>query len=155
MRKAHFLACLCLAASLLAACESHVNDPPAPVSTWAADEADIRAQVQASMEAFNRGNLTGHLAIYDPAITFMTKDGPRPGIAPIEASFREHYFRDGVPKQQLSFDQLTIRSLAPDVALATGKFLLSGGGEKDQSGWFTLVWTRTPAGWRAIHDHSS
>lgn len=155
MRATSFLSCVCLSAALLASCEMNVDGQSASSSTWAADEAEIRAMVQASMEAFNRGDLSGHLAIYDPAVTFMTANGPRPGVAPIEVSFREHYFRDGLPKQRLSFEQVAARSLAPDVALVTGKFLLSGGEEKDQSGWFTLVWVRTPAGWRAIHDHSS
>ena len=155
MRKASFLACLCLATALLAACEKQLNEPSGPASTWVADDAEIRAMVQTSIEAFNRGDLSGHLAIYDPAVTFMTANGPRPGVAPIEASFREHYFRDGLPKQQLSFEQVAARSLAPDAALVTGGFLLSGGEEKDHSGWFTLVWVRTPVGWRAMHDHSS
>ena len=35
------------------------------------------------------------------------------------------------------------------------RVLLSGGGEAEKSGWFTLVWVRTPEGWRAVHDHSS
>jgi len=155
MRKALIFPSLFIAASLLSSCEIPVEGQSGPASTWAADEAEIRAMLQASMEAFNRGDLSGHLAIYDAAVTFMTADGPRPGIAPIEASFREKYFLDGRPKQQLGFEQVAARSLAPDSALVTGKYLLSGGEEKDQSGWFTIVWTRTPAGWRAIHDHSS
>lgn len=155
MRTASLLLSLCLAAALLVSCEIQVDGQSSSLSTWAADEAEIRAMVQASMDAFNRGDLSGHLAIYDPAVTFMTANGPRPGVAPIEASFREHYFRDGLPKQKLSFEQVAARSLAPDAALVTGQFLLSGGEEKDQSGWFTLVWLRTPAGWKAIHDHSS
>ncbi|HEY5558950.1 MAG TPA: proline iminopeptidase-family hydrolase [Steroidobacteraceae bacterium] len=124
-------------------------------TTWSADEAEVRAMLQASVEAFNRADLPGHLSIYDPAVTFMTKNGPRPGIAPIEAAFRKAYFRDGLPKQQLRFEQLALRPLGADQAMATGRFVLSGGEEPDQAGWFTLVWLRTAAGWRAIHDHSS
>ncbi|MGH8135321.1 MAG: YybH family protein [Steroidobacteraceae bacterium] len=150
-----FLSGLCLAASLLASCDIQVDDRTDAASNWPADEAEIRAMIQASMEAFNRGDLPGHFAIYDESVTFMTKNGPRPGIAPIEAAFQESYFRDGLPKQQLSFDQLAPHPLGSDHALVTGKYLLSGGEGKDQSGWFTLVWTRTPRGWRAIHDHSS
>lgn len=45
-----------------------------------------------------------------------------PGIAPIEKAFREAYFRDDKPKQQLRFEQLAVRP---------------------------------PAGWKAVHDHSS
>ena len=85
----------------------------------------------------------------------MTKNGPRPGIAPIEKAFSEAYFRDGKAIQQLRFEELAVRSLTPDAALATARFVLSGGGKPDQTGWFTLVWLRTPAGWRAVHDHSS
>ena len=128
---------------------------PGTAASWSADEAEIRALLAASTEAFNRGDLPGHLAIYDPAITFMTKDGPRPGIAPIEAAFRQSYFRDGLPKQLLRFEQLAVRPLGADQAMATGRFVLAGGDAPDQTGWFTLIWLRTAAGWRAVHDHSS
>lgn len=122
---------------------------------WQADEAQIREGIEASASAFNRGDLPGHLAIYDEDVNFMTKNGPRPGIAPIEKAFRENYFRDGKPMQQLRFEELSVRPVAADVALATARFVLSGGEKPDQTGWFTLVWVRTPAGWKAVHDHSS
>jgi ketosteroid isomerase-like protein len=121
---------------------------------WAAEEAEIRRLLAASTEAFNRGDLPGHLAIYDPAVTFMTKDGPRPGIEPIERAFRESYFRDGRAIQRLRFEQLAVRPLAADVALATARWSLSGGDKPEQSGWFTLVLQRGTVGWRAVHDHS-
>jgi ketosteroid isomerase-like protein len=128
--------------------------PPA-AADWPADEAAIRRSLDASVAAFNRGDLAGHLAIYDESVEFMTKDGPRPGIAPIEKSFREHYFRDGKAIRQLQFERLAVRRLTDDAAIATARWLLSGGGEPGQSGWFTLVFLRTASGWRAVHDHSS
>lgn len=139
------------AAALLAA----LCAVPAVAADWAADDADIRRQIDESVRAFNRGDLPGHLAIYDENVTFMTKDGPRPGVAPIEKAFRENYFREGRPIQQLRFEQLAVRPLGPDTALATARWILSGGEKPEQSGWFTLVWQRMPAGWRAVHDHSS
>jgi ketosteroid isomerase-like protein len=129
--------------------------PPLASADWAADDAEIRQALANSVDAFNRGDLPGHLAIYDPGVTFMTKDGPRPGVAPIEQAFREHYFKDGKPIQQLRFGQLAVRPLGPDSALATARWALAGGGKPELSGWFTLVWQRTAAGWRAVHDHSS
>ena len=124
-------------------------------ATWAADEAEIRALTMASTEAWNRGDLKGHLAIYVDSVTFMTRQGPRPGVAAIEEAFTRTYFRDGKPKQQLRFEQVSLRPLGRDAALETARFILSGGGEPNQSGWFTLVWLRTPDGWRAVHDHSA
>jgi len=128
---------------------------PAALADWTADEAEIRRQLATSTEAFNRGDLPGHLAIYDPGVTFMTREGPRPGIEPIEKAFRENYFRDGKAIQQLRFEALAVRPLGPDVALATARWSLAGGDKPDQSGWFTLVLQRGNAGWRAVHDHSS
>jgi ketosteroid isomerase-like protein len=129
--------------------------PPLASADWTADEAEIRQALAKSVDAFNRGDLPGHLAIYDPGVTFMTKDGPKPGVAPIEQSFREHYFKDGKPIQQLRFEQLAVRALGRESALATARWALAGGGKPELSGWFTLVWQRTAAGWRAVHDHSS
>lgn len=142
----------CLA---LAACSAPVPGPAPRPAAWTADEAQIRAATRASAEAWNRGDLRGHLAIYVDSVTFMTKTGPRPGVAAIEESFTRTYFRDGRPKQQLRFEQVVVRSLGRDAALETGRFVLSGGGEPEQSGWFSLVWVRTPQGWRVVHDHSS
>ena len=124
-------------------------------ATWDADTAEIRRLTKASSDAWNRGDLKEHLAFYVDTVTFMTANGPRPGVAAVEKSFTEKYFRNGKPKQTLSFSQVTIRPLGRDAALETGRFQLSGGGEAEQSGWFTLVWMRTADGWRAVHDHSS
>ena len=128
---------------------------PLASADWAGDEAEIRQALANSVDAFNRGDLPGHLAIYDPGVTFMTKDGPRPGVPPIEQAFRERYFKDGKPIQQLRFEQLAVRPLGADSALATARWALAGGGKPELSGGFTLVWQRTAAGWRAVHDHSS
>jgi ketosteroid isomerase-like protein len=119
------------------------------------DESQILAAMQASVEAWNRGNLKGHLAIYDPSVTVMTKNGPRPTIEAIETSFGQTYFVDGMPKQRLRMESVKVRPLSEQSAPVTGRFVLSGGAEPEQSGWFTLVWVRTAAGWRAVHDHTS
>jgi len=144
-----------LALAALAACAARVEPDRPSATAWAADVAAIRAATTASADAWNRGDLKGHVAIYVDSVTFMTRNGPRPGVAAIEQSFATTYFRDGQPKQQLRFEQVTIRRLDANAALETGRFVLSGGGEPEQSGWFTLVWVRTAAGWKAVHDHSS
>jgi beta-aspartyl-peptidase (threonine type) len=148
-------ASLWLAALLLTSSPVRGHEAAVSTTNWQSDETEIRRSLDASVQAFNRGNLPGHLSIYAEDVTFMTKNGPRPGIAPIEKAFRDTYFHESKPKQQLRFEQLAMRALSPDVALATARFVLSGGAAADQYGWFTLVWVRTPAGWKAVHDHSS
>jgi ketosteroid isomerase-like protein len=88
-------------------------------------------------------------------VSFMTGNGPRPGVEPVREAFSRTYWRNGQPLQRLDFEQVTIRPLDANSALQTGRFILSGGGRPEQTGWFTLVWVRTPEGWRAVHDHSS
>lgn len=143
-----------LIALALAACTRTASVAPTP-ETWPADEAAIRAELSSSAGGWNEASLTKHLALYDSSVTFMTRNGPRPGVEPIRQSFNERYFVNGKPKQALSFSNVQVRPLGRDAALSTGRFLLSGGGEPDQSGWFTLVWVRTANGWKAVHDHSS
>lgn len=158
----HFVLFLLLGGLLLSACGAPTPDaaPPPddalPVTAWSADDAaQIREATRASAEAWNRGDLPGHLAIYADTTTFMTGSGPRPGVDAIEEAFSQTYFDQGRPKQQLHFEEVVVRPLGPDAALETGRFVLSGGDAPEQSGWFTLVWVRTPNGWRVIHDHSS
>ena len=119
------------------------------------DEDTILQAFQASADAWNEGDLAGHLSIYADDVTFMTGSGPVRGVAAIEQAFRESYWRDGRPAQALSFEQVDVGMLDTNSALLTGRFVLSGGGVPEQTGWFSLVWVRTEEGWRAVHDHSS
>jgi ketosteroid isomerase-like protein len=151
----HFGAAPLVAVSLLALGACSGIGPSGGNAIGEADEAQMRASLQASADAWNRGDLKGHLAIYDASVTVMTKTGPRPTVEAIEKSFGQAYFVDGRPKQSLRMESVAIRSLSERSALMTGRFILSGGGQPEQSGWFTLVWIRTAAGWRAVHDHTS
>ncbi len=137
---------------LLAAC---ATSPREAATLPTGEREQILAALTASADGWNRGDLKGHLAIYDASVTTMTKRGPRPGIDAIERAFREAYFVGDKPKQALGFSQVSIRPLSSESALMTGSFLLSGGGLAEQSGWFSLVWVRTAAGWRVVHDHTS
>ena len=140
---------------LLSGCAAPRAATPAGGPRWDADRAEILSLIDSSAARWNAADLKWHLAIYVDTVTFMTTNGPRPGVAPVEEAFTRAYWRGGRPIQELGFEQVTIRPLDRDAALATGRFRLTGGGEAEQSGWFTLVWIRTAAGWRAVHDHSS
>ncbi len=120
-----------------------------------ADSAAIMRMLAASQDGWNEADLAKHVALYVDSVTFMTGNGPRPGRDRVVESFSRTYFRDGKPIQALSFDRVALRALGDDHVLMTGNFHLTGGGRPEQSGWFTLIWSRTSEGWRVIHDHSS
>ncbi|MGQ0702936.1 MAG: YybH family protein [Gemmatimonadales bacterium] len=117
---------------------------------------EIRAALAASADAFNRGDLDGHLAIYVEDATMMTSTGPRPGRDRIKAGFSTRYFGpDGKPYQQLRFDSLAVHAMGSTHAYGTARWSLTGGGRPDLGGWFTLIWEKRPEGWRVLHDHTS
>jgi len=120
-----------------------------------ADDAEVRRKLQSTADAWNRADLGGHVEAYADSAAFMTGRGPMIGRDKIESSLRRGFWRDGKPVQTLRYEHVNVRGLGRDHALVTGRFVLTGDGREDASGWFTLVWERGPDGWQEIHDHSS
>lgn len=121
-------------------------------------EAAIVAELDASAERWNAGDLDGFLAPYlnDSRTSFVTADGVIRGLDAIEARYRASYWKDGAPADMLRFADVEVRQLGPEHAFAVGRFLLSDrSGAPTGEGHFTVVLTRTPDGWRIVHDHSS
>src|SRR4051794_13399287 len=81
-------------------------------SQEARDRSEMMAALQKSTDSWNKADLKGHLAIYDESVTVMTKSGPRPTVAAIEAAFSKAYFIDGKPKQSLRMENASIRMLS-------------------------------------------
>jgi uncharacterized protein (TIGR02246 family) len=124
----------------------------------AAQTADVEKVLKDSEIAWNRGDLPAFASYYDdsPETTFIGREVTHGGTQAILDRYRRAYpTREAMGT--LTFSELSVRSLASDVALVTGKFSLkrtaAGGG--DASGRFTLVLKRTAAGWKIIHDHTS
>ena len=115
----------------------------------------IPPALMTSADAWNQADLPGHIGLYTENATFMGGNGPIQGRAVVGESLAKSFWRDGKPKQKLSFDRIEVRPLGDAHALSTGHFVLTGGGEADRSGWFSLTWEKTSGGWRIIHDHSS
>ena len=133
-------------------CRPAANDSPAAVNDAS---TAIPPALQSSADAWNNADLPGHVRPYADSATFMGSNGPIEGRDRVGESLARSFWRDGKPRQQLSFDRITIRPLGDRHALATGHFVLTGGGEADRSGWFSLTWEKTAAGWQIVHDHSS
>ena len=117
-------------------------------------ETAIPVAMNAMADAWNNNDLAAHIRPYADSATFMGANGPIRGRERVGESLARSFWRDGKALQRLSFDRMTIRPLGDYHALQTGHFLLSGGGESDKQGWFSLTWEKTADGWRIIHDHS-
>ena len=114
--------------------------------------------MQAKQQAWNRGDIPAFMAAYEknPEITFLGASGITRGHqAVLERYQRDYSTREKMGKLTFEIDE--IRALGTDSALLLGRFALerseAAGGPS--SGRFTLVWKKTQAGWRIVHDHTS
>jgi uncharacterized protein (TIGR02246 family) len=120
----------------------------------------VMAQQQA---AWNRGDVDDFMQGYkDASDTTFVGSSVRKGYRDILASYRQHY-ATRAQMGRLTFSAIDVRLLpgADGVvryAVVTGRFHLdrSAHGEVTQDdGVFSLLWERTPGGWKIILDHSS
>ena len=124
---------------------------------WAQGD-EIRALMRNSQAAWNRGDIVAYASDYEdsPETTMVGKDVTQGGPAAIAERYRKHY-----PSREamgtLSYSDLVVRVLSPDLVLAYGRWELkrtaAGGG--DASGRFTLLIRKTDKGWKFIYDHSA
>ena len=122
----------------------------------AVTEALIVAELHASAEAWNDGDLEGFLAPYSEETTYVGSSGMVRGKDELRETYQGNYWANGAPTSDLRFDDIEVRMLGSDHALLTGRYLLfDDAGVLQGEGPFSLVYAMTDDGWRIIHDHSS
>ncbi|HEX8905567.1 MAG TPA: DUF4440 domain-containing protein, partial [Longimicrobiaceae bacterium] len=134
--------------------------PPssAPSPSAGSPATEIEQLLQASAQAWNRGDLAGFLLPYldSDQTTFVGRDVVH-GIPAIRETYLGSWWRGGTPTLNLAYRGIDVRPLGRDYALAVGHWIASDKttGQEVRSGIFSLTMMRTPQGWRIIHDHSS
>ena len=119
------------------------------------DIAAVRAVAEAQVAAWNRGDIEGFMEGYarEDTTTFVSGDTITRGWQTVMDRYKKNY--DSREKMgTLSFTELEFRPLSPFYIMAVGRFQLTRGGDMPH-GRFTLIFRRTNAGWRIVHDHTS
>jgi len=128
-----------------------------------AETSAIQRVMDQQQAAWNRGDVDGFMRAYkDAPDTTFVGTSVRKGYRAILESYRKHY----VGKQQmgkLTFSDLDVRMLPGNegdvrYAVVTGRFHLdrqARGEAAQDDGVFSLVWEKTPNGWKIILDHTS
>ena len=119
------------------------------------DEAAIRAVLDAQAAAWNRGDVESYMDGYDrsPKTEFVGGDSITRGWQEVLDRYKQKY--DTREKMgTLTFSDLEINMLSADAALVLGRWRLKRASDEPH-GTFTLLFRKTKAGWRIVHDHSS
>ena len=129
----------------------------APLLFADSSEQAISRVLTNQVHAWNSGDIDAFMSGYEnsPNTIFVGKVVRR-GYEAVRRRYHEQY---PTPEKmgKLSFSDLSVNLLCADSASVTGAFHLvraaSAGG--DASGLFSLLFRRTPAGWKIILDHTS
>ena len=116
---------------------------------------EIRAVMATQVAAWNRGDIDGFMEGYarSEATEFVSGDKLTRGWRVVRDRYRKKY--DTREKMgRLTFSDIKITPLSADAAVVLGRWRLARGSDKPH-GIFTLLFRRTPAGWRIVHDHTS
>ena len=143
------LAILCI--SVIA----HAQDP---------DETAIRAVIAGQAMAWNHGDVTTFMHGYEdsPDTAFVGAGTLQKGFQTILGRYQKAY-ANKAQMGTLAFTNIEVRLLhsscgATEYAIVTGNFHLARtqhGTAKKDSGIFSLIWHKTPQGWKIILDHTS
>lgn len=145
---------LVMAAIVLSANPAAAQNFPVPHPASAAVADSIRTVLDSSAAGWNRGDLAAYLSLYTEDVTSNGLNGFVHGKAAVADVMRSGFWKAGRPAQQLHFEHFRAEMLGSSYAVVTGEYVLHGAGRPDRTGWFTLIWRRTPQGWRCMHDHS-
>src|SRR5438128_4928059 len=137
---------------LLLVCNGCANMSSTPAPT---DESAIRAVLDAQVRAWNAGDLRGFMEGYLPSARTRFQSGGDVflGWQTVFDRYQKRY-RDRTAMGRLIFNEVEVTVLAPDAALVVGRWRLERA-QDTPSGLFTLLYRRTSAGWRIVHDHTS
>jgi ketosteroid isomerase-like protein len=147
------LAIVLLLAAVSAASPAGIAQSNSSYDVRAADA--IKAVITAQAAAWNRGDLEGYMDGYDrsPNTEFVGGDTITRGWQTVLDRYRKNY-SSREKMGALSFSDLEITILSKDAALVLGRWHLKRAND-DPHGTFSLLFRKTKAGWRIVHDHSS
>jgi ketosteroid isomerase-like protein len=117
--------------------------------------AAVRAVIEAQAAAWNRGDVTGYMEGYakEETTTFISGDTITRGWQTVHDRYKSRY--DTREKMgTLAFSELEFKPLSEFYIMATGRWQLTRASDTPH-GRFTLIFRRTNAGWRIVHDHTS
>jgi ketosteroid isomerase-like protein len=128
---------------------------PARAADTAAVQSAVRAVLDQQVKDWNAGDLANFMRGYERSdkTRFASGGNVTLGWQAVMDRYQRTY-ADKAAMGTLTFSEPDITVISADTALAFGRWRLQR--EKDEpSGLFTLLFRKTPEGWKIVHDHTS
>ncbi len=118
-------------------------------------EKAVRGVLDDQVLAWNRGDIEAFMNGYAKSddTMFVSGDNVTRGWKTVLDRYKKNY-ETREKMGTLAFSELDIKALGDDAAVVVGKWQLTRANDTPH-GRFTLVFRRTPDGWRIINDHTS
>jgi uncharacterized protein (TIGR02246 family) len=126
---------------------------PAPAESNDQVVVQVRAALDAQRAAWNRGDIDIFTTTYDRDAVFVSGDEITRGSQTILERYKKKY-SDRAKMGTLTFSGLEITPLGENAAVVLGRWSLKRANDEPH-GRFTLIFRKTPDGWRIVHDHTS
>lgn len=149
---------LWLALVLLAGCSAVSGRHALGARETQRETAAIRAVLAAQQDAWNRGDVEGYMAAgywQSPQLVFLSGGTITRGYEPVLARYKQNYQQAGKEMGRLEFRETEVELLAPDIALARGRWDLAMESKASVGGRYSLLLRKLDGGWRVVQDHSS
>jgi ketosteroid isomerase-like protein len=121
-------------------------------SFTAADEAAIRGVMAQQEAAWSKGDIPGFMEGYCDSACFIGKAERTCGRQVVTERYQRRY-PDKAAMGRLTFDHEEVIGAGADNAWCTGQWSLFRA-QDTLGGGFSLLWLRTPQGWRILRDHT-
>ncbi|HQQ92967.1 MAG TPA: DUF4440 domain-containing protein [Bacteroidia bacterium] len=115
---------------------------------------EVADNMKKQEEAWNRGDVDGFMAYYlnSDSLMFIGKKGLKKGWKTTRENYLKSY-PDKVSMGILRFSLVKTEQVNSDCVFVIGHWELLK--ESPVEGYFTLLWKKTPAGWKIFYDHTS
>src|SRR3954451_14080350 len=126
-----------------------------PTPTQGENQADIQKVLEAQQIAWNHGDIATFMDGYwhSRDTTFVSGDTVTRGWQTVHDRYKAKY-SDREKMGQLTFSDVQVSMFGYDGALVFGRWQLQRASDHPH-GSFTLVFRKTPDGWKIVHDHTS
>jgi ketosteroid isomerase-like protein len=145
------LACAAQSAAKSAPKEAEKGSAPRRITS----EAAIREVLARQQLDWNRGDTEGFLLGYDANAVFVS-DKITKGLEELRVRYQTVYPTRG-SMGHLTFSDVEVHMINADNAYVIGRWRLERKPEDggDRNGIYTLLFKRTPRGWKIVVDHTS